>query len=213
MARFAPGTPIVVRGHRLGSIRTAKAVIAVEDDDRARSYWWPAGTEHVVTEAMTVERAGMFPHTTHELRTGEWSLTTLPWTDTDVLASTAPDSWAVVWHMWDHESGEFLWWYVDLKRPHRRTPLGFDTYDLDLDLVVRPDGSWEWKDEDEFANRRAAGLITDAEAAAVERAGAEMVERIERRQPPFDGGRVGWRPDPLWPAPTLVPGWQDHPVA
>lgn len=213
MARFAPGTPIVVRGHRKEKIRTAKAVIAVEDDDRAWSYWWPAGTQHVVTEAMTVERADMFPHTTAELLDGAWSLTTLVWEHTDVLATTAPGSWAVVWHMWDHAAGDFLCWYVDLKRPHRRTAVGFDTYDLDLDLVVSPSGAWQWKDEDEFAGRRAAGLITDAEAQAVKRAADEMVERVERRRPPFDGSMVDWRPDDAWPAPGLPPGWPETPLA
>ena len=42
-------------------------------------------------------------------------------------------------------------WYVNLQLPFRRTELGFETMDLVLDLIVDPDGSWRWKeDEDEL---------------------------------------------------------------
>ena len=212
MTAFAPGTPLAVRGHRKGRVRTAKAVIAVADTTEAIRYWWPAGTVHQITEAMTNPRAEMFPHTTAELHAGSWSLTDGPWIDTDVLATTEPGSWAVIWHMWRQDGGDFLCWYIDLKRPHQRTAVGFDTYDLDLDLVVRPDGRWEWKDEDEFERRFDEGLIEADEVAAVRRAGEAMVERIERRDPPFDGSELDWRPDPAWTAPALPPGWEDAPL-
>jgi hypothetical protein len=32
----------------------------------------------------------------------------------------------------------------------RRTRLGFDTRDQALDVVVEPDGTWQWKDEDQL---------------------------------------------------------------
>lgn len=207
MDRFAPGTQIVVRGHRQGAIRTTKAVIAVEDTERELSYWWPAGTDHTVTTAMLHARSEMLPHTMAELRSGEWRLATAAWDTTDVLAATQPGSWAVVWHMWSHDTGEFLRWYVDLKRPHTRTQVGFDTYDLDLDLVVTPDGAWEWKDRGEFDARYDAGLITDSERAAVLAAGEAMLPIIEAQHPPFDGSRIEWRPDPAWAQPHHVEGW------
>lgn len=52
------------------------------------------------------------------------------------------------------EDGVFISWYIDLQEPLRRTPIGFDTRDYTLDIVVTPDrSSWSWKDEDEFAWR------------------------------------------------------------
>ena len=212
MSSFAPGDSIAVRGHRKGRIRTAKAVIVVADTPEQISYWWPAGTIHTVTEAMLVPRQEMFPHTLAELRSGQWSLTTSAWEATDVRATTEPGSWAVVWHMWGQDNGEFVCWYVDLKRPHRRSAVGFDTYDLDLDLVVQPDGRWEWKDEDEFADRRQAGLISAEEAESVQRAAEVMIGRIEGRCPPFDGSSIDWRPDPAWRPPRLPVSWDRAPL-
>ena len=49
------------------------------------------------------------------------------------------------------ESWRLVCWYVNLQAPLTITPLGFDTTDWALDVWVDPDGSWHWKDEDDFA--------------------------------------------------------------
>ena len=43
---------------------------------------------------------------------------------------------------------EFLGWYVNLEEPFRRTPLGFDVRDLQLDILVDPERKWRWKDSE-----------------------------------------------------------------
>jgi hypothetical protein len=46
------------------------------------------------------------------------------------------------------DSHQLAHWYVNFQRPMRRTAIGFDTFDLLLDLVIAPDLSrWDWKDE------------------------------------------------------------------
>ncbi|MEU9240838.1 DUF402 domain-containing protein [Streptomyces sp. NPDC048385] len=97
-------------------------------------------------------------------------------------------------------------WYVNFQRPMRRTDLGFDTFDLLLDLVVAPDLSrWDWKDEDEYAHGRRLGVITEADHQAVEKARAQAVGMIEERRGPFtrEADWRAWRPDPGRPAPSL----------
>jgi predicted RNA-binding protein associated with RNAse of E/G family len=77
--------------------------------------------------------------------------------------------------------------------------------DLALDLVVEPDGAWRWKDEDEYAQCRRLGVVTDAEHAAVTRAREQAVALVESRAGVF--GEVParpWLPDPAWPRPTLT---------
>ena len=155
----------------------------------------------------------MFEETMHELHAGTWETAMVPWQHTDVLATTIPGSWAVVWHMCGRETGDFLCWYVDLKRPHMRTRVGFDTRDLDLDIVVGPDLSWAWKDEDEFEARYTAGFITDAEAQEVRATGEAMIPLIEAGTAPFDSSMVDWRPDPSWPIPAHPECWTDPPLA
>ncbi|MBI3460176.1 DUF402 domain-containing protein [Candidatus Acetothermia bacterium] len=62
-------------------------------------------------------------------------------------------------------SGEdrFRGWKVDLVTPLRRTGRGFDFTDEVLDIIVRPDRSWYWKDEDQMARYLVTGVYTEAE--------------------------------------------------
>ena len=83
-------------------------------------------------------------------------------------------------------------------------PDGWDTNDLAIDLVVNPDGTWRWKDEDEYAHSRRLGLITDAEHTAVQQARDQAVALIEARTGLFTGNATDrWLPDPTWPTPAL----------
>ena len=84
---------------------------------------------------------------------------------------------------------------------------GIDTLDLLVDLVVTPDlSARRWKDEDEYAQGRRLGLITDALHLRVEAARQHVVSLVESRQGPFAEGWSSWQPDPTWPLPALPPG-------
>ena len=102
---------------------------------------------------------------------------------------------------WDEDWG-FRGWYVNLQAPFRDTPLGLDTTDWALDIVVEPDGSWEWKDEDDFAEAIALGVFDEAEAAAVRAEGDRVV--AER---PWPTGWEEWRPPQDWAPLRLPEGW------
>ena len=58
-----------------------------------------------------------------------------------------------------------------------------------LDLVIAPDGSWCWKDEDDFAEAQALGVFTVEQAAAVRAEG----ERVLAARP-WPTGWENWRP-------------------
>ncbi|MBA3348818.1 MAG: GNAT family N-acetyltransferase [Actinobacteria bacterium] len=107
-----------------------------------------------------------------------------------------------VFHLW--RGGELAEWYVNLERPLRRTPLGFDHLDRELDLLARPDGTWEWLDEDEFEASQALGVIDPVEAGEIRAEGERVVAAW-----PFPTGWEGWRPDPAWPLPALPAGWDE----
>ena len=98
------------------------------------------------------------------------------------------------------DDGALEHWYVNFERPLRRTPLGVDTFDEKLDLIVRPDGSSVWKDENELEQAAAAGLL---DAAAVRSEAARVLAEW-----PFPTGWEDWRPDPSWPVPELPDGWE-----
>jgi predicted RNA-binding protein associated with RNAse of E/G family len=121
-----------------------------------------------------------------------------------------------VWFFFEPD-GAFRLWYVNLEVPAARWDdggaAGVDTVDHDLDVVARPDGSWRWKDEGEFAEHLAhpdTYWVDDAEA--VWAAGRRAVALIEAGAFPFDGTFTDVRPDPAWTAAELPSGW-DRPRA
>jgi predicted RNA-binding protein associated with RNAse of E/G family len=99
--------------------------------------------------------------------------------------------------------GEPHGWYVDFIRPYPRTPSSVDTFDLMLDLVIEPDLSLRWKDEDEYAQGRRLGIIPDDEHKQVQLAREEVIGLFEERSGPFDDRWHTWRPETNWPLPVL----------
>ncbi len=129
------------------------------------------------------------------------------WSRSRVLVLMVPDVRHAISLYWDDASGALDCWYIDLIGPVRRTPVGFDYPEHDLDIVVRPDlSAWEWKDEDELEWAVADGRYTRAEADALHVEGERAVERLLRDRARFERW-LDWRPDPTWPLATLPAGW------
>ena len=81
-----------------------------------------------------------------------------------------------------------------------------------LDIIVRPDRSYYWKDEDEMALLIHRGIYTEAQAQSIRDSAREAIELIEAGAFPFDGQWPSWRaPDHLVPGEPPV-GWQLLPV-
>jgi predicted RNA-binding protein associated with RNAse of E/G family len=138
------------------------------------------------------------------LASGEWDMAEWTWRWNSVVTEVVSERWFTVARMYG-EDGALAYWYVNFERPPTWHTSGWDTMDLALDLVVEPDGAWHWKDEDEYAQCRRLGVITDAEHAAVARAREQAVALVEARAGVFgeDPARP-WLPDPAWPRPTFT---------
>jgi hypothetical protein len=98
-------------------------------------------------------------------------------------------------HLWNDASDEFAGYYINLQAPLRRTPIGYDSFDHVLDIVVAPDRSWRWKDEDEFEEAIQLGLLTPNEAADIRAEGERVIADLPSLLPT---GWENWRPDPHW---------------
>jgi hypothetical protein len=96
---------------------------------------------------------------------------------------------------------------VNIQEPFRRTRLGFDTQDLELDLVIAPDGSWSFKDDEQLEPWIERGRWTAAEVAAIRAEGARVAAELEGDRRWWSDEWATWEPDPSWPAPTLPPDW------
>jgi hypothetical protein len=212
---FQPGRLVLhrnVRHGRLGWVRPARVV---SDDERGLLIWVAAGSP-VANEVAADGRAmRSMPFT--EWVTLDYRLQLSTWDGPGLLKFTPTGAAHSVWWFRDRRRGRFAGWYVNLEEPAVRWDdghvAGLDICDQDLDLVVRPDRSWRWKDADEFIERLALPehyWVPDP--AAVWTEGHRVVQLVEAGAFPFDGTWCDFQPDPGWPTPTELPaGWDRLP--
>jgi hypothetical protein len=131
------------------------------------------------------------------------------WLGSGVLELRRPgDAYSVV-HFWRGESGAFTCWYVNLEEPFRRTTIGFDCGDQELDIVVVPDGSWSFKDWDLLDEHVACGRYSAELVATIRAEGLRIGAELDAGAQWWDDRWVTWKPDPTWIAPALADGWRD----
>ncbi len=193
---WQPGSPILIRHLFRGRVRYAHPVTVVQDAPERLILFLRAGT---VVKFSDIDFAsgtfdGPYDHT---------------WHSTDVLKLLEPGSNHGVSLMWEAGGGPLKCWYIDLQDSFRRTSDGIVTWDRSLDIVVTPDLQWRWKDEDHFESIQELGWITSEEGAALRAEGERVIERIERRDPPFCEPWPDWRPDADWLIPTLPDDWAE----
>jgi len=79
--------------------------------------------------------------------------------------------------------------------------------DLDLDIIVNPDLSFEWKDEADYQKAIDHGVILPEWIQGIEDAKQEILGMLDGRQYPFNGTWLNWTPDPTWSPPALPANW------
>jgi predicted RNA-binding protein associated with RNAse of E/G family len=140
------------------------------------------------------------------------------WIGPGILRVLLPEVPFQIIHFWD-DDGSFRGWYVNFEQPFQRAGTSFDAIDWHVDLWLFPDGTHEWKDEDEAEAAVAAGVLHTEELAR-----ARMIGRALIKDPGALLQRVGdwrnfvppaaWTPLELpvtWNQPTtrsLIPNWR-----
>jgi hypothetical protein len=210
---FAPGQVVLHRNTRRGRIAFARPVRVVSDTPRGLLVWLERHTPVMHEAAADGRGARGRPFTewvtlTYRHVLGEWS-------GPGILMFFPPEADHSVWWFWT-DAGEFDGWYVNLEERVVRWEdgdlAGIDVVDQDLDVVVAPDRTWEWKDEDEFTERLALPdhyWVADEQAVRAE--GRRVIKIIEAGEFPFDGTWTDFVPDPSWELPAVPPGW-DRPA-
>ena len=117
-----------------------------------------------------------------------------------ILVMQPPGAAYTVWHFWRSTERAFTGWYVNLQEPLRREGRSFMTQDQELDLWIRADGTWTWKDEQELLDWVPRGRFTEDEVAAIRAEGERVLAEW-----PFPTGWETWEPDPTWDVPVLPP--------
>ncbi len=193
---------VVLRGVGFGRLWWAMPARVVQDTLELIALYWRAGTRW--------KDVGRHPLGGEFLMVRRVELRDLIWSRTDVLLLKKPNDAHSIWLMWLAGEKKLDCWYVNLETPFKRTPLGFDVMDHELDIVISPDRSdWHWKDEAAFAEMVAAGVFSSPEAFAIRSEGERVLRQLNANCSPFCDGWENWRPPAEWTVPTLPHGWDE----
>jgi hypothetical protein len=194
---WSSGDTVALRYIRFGQVRRANPHRIIRDDGGSVALHIPVGA---VSKAAIWDGPASGPIRGQADRT--WELEDRPWYSYRVLRLIRFGDGHSVELYWHEEGDSFAGWYVNIQEPLRRSPVGFDTDDLVLDIWIEPDGAWQWKDEDELEIAVELGRFTAAEAAEIRAEGERVITAR-----PWPTGWEDWKPDPAWPVPELPAGW------
>lgn len=173
-------------GHQPPVVCDVKPMTVIEDSERVISLFIPVGTATLMPRPTV-------PGAPKPWAPGEWQLVPATWDRWNTLFLHIPGEWRSTWVMWSAD-WEFLGWYVNMEEPLRRTEWGFDNRDQQLDILVSPEGEWQWKDEADFERACNSGLISPTKASRVRESAARAIDSIEREEWPFEVAAADWRP-------------------
>ena len=129
------------------------------------------------------------------------------WRTNRLLILLEPEKYYAKNFFWEQQSGRFLGYYINFQLPFKRTSIGFDMLDLELDLIIAPDFHWQWKDWENYQQGISSGVIRREWVEQIENGKKEVFDKFENRLYPFDGSWLDWVPDPSWQPPPLPENW------
>jgi hypothetical protein len=125
------------------------------------------------------------------------------WEGHGVLMLQRPGDSYAIWVFWHGPEREFRGWYVNLQAPFRRTARGYDTQDLELDIVVPLSGGWKLKDDEVMEARVLEGRFTAEQIAATRALAREITADLDAGRHWWSEDWSTWHSDPTWPKPTF----------
>lgn len=123
------------------------------------------------------------------------------WQGPGVLRVMFVDTIFQVIHFWTSH-GEFAGWYINFEAPNRRRGNQILTTDWQLDLWITPEGTGQWKDEDEAEAAIEAGVLAPEQLEASFAAGEEILAHFDAFLERVGDWRT-WSPPPGWGAMEL----------
>lgn len=202
MRRFEPGEHVLLRSVRgNGRVGMVSPVTVVADEDELVALYLAPGT---VCKRRAGRRGGpRGRQLVEDIGLHEDMI----WQENRRLFLWRPHRSHAVSLFWRDADDTLLCWYVDVLLPFRRTPLGFDTRDLTLDVVINPDRTWRLKDEDELDWAVDQGTIARDEAERIREEAGLAIALFEEGDSIYSEEWISWRPHLEWLLPSLPDGW------
>jgi len=128
------------------------------------------------------------------------------WAGDGVLrVHTFGEEWSV-WRWVDVDGNWSEHFYLNLEDPWRRTDIGFDSGDWELDVVGTP-ASWHYKDEDELQWSEDVGLVNSSWVRRTRAAGERAAAALASNSWPFSADWNRWLPSADLAMPVLPGNW------
>jgi hypothetical protein len=166
--------------------------IVVRDGDELLATYVPEGTPFRFPEGPWPTPTGLHPWHSKQR-----------WQGHGIVVLQRPGEMHAIWVFWRGEQREFAGWYVNIQEPFRRTALGYDTLDLELDIWLPRDGAWERKDDELLEERVREGRFTPAQVAAARVEASRVIADIDAGHQWWDRAWSEWKPDPAWQIPRF----------
>jgi hypothetical protein len=199
---WSSGNQVLYREVTHGKVWTARPVTVIQDTHDLIALYL---RDHTTWKVCAPPDAGTdLLHCKANLR--QWKLIDAVWSYGDTVFLISPGMAHAVHVMWNQQR-KFVGWYVNLQEPVRRTSLGFDFLDQELDIVVSLDLNWRWKDNSHLEQAQKLGLFSPEQVRAILQEGQQVIENIRAKAVPFDGSWNNWRSPTDWSTPCLPGGW------
>ena len=204
-----PGNQIVLRGMYQNRPWYIQSAIVVKDSPEEIALTIFPGAECMAPYGYIHQKHGPSGkwNRWEEMLDLPWRLEKYSWHTSRFLILLKPNHFYSIIYIWEAATDTFLCYYANFQLPFQRSHCGFDTFDLELDLVIKPDYTWRWKDVEDYQRGIEAGILLPEWVQGLETAQKEVFGKLEQRQDPLDGRWLGWKPDPAWTAPTLPANW------
>lgn len=206
---WKPGDVVALRGIYNGRVWYMQSTLVVQDTSEEVALIVLPGAECSAPEGYKNRKPDGSGHWDRwdDYLQDSWNMHSYLWRTHRVLILLQAEKFYSTMLFWNHEKNTFVGYYVNFQLPFRRRDLSLDTLDLELDLDIKPDLSFRWKDMEEYEKGIEAGIIQPAWVKAVDDAKLEIFEKLENRQYPFDGSWLDWMFDPAWSPPKLPENW------
>jgi hypothetical protein len=172
------GDVVAWRGIYRGHIWHAVAMIVVKDSPEEMVLALLPGAERIAEKEYA---SGRKSHPGRwDFKDRAWELEKFHWRTNRLLILLEREKHYSTMYFWNDSCNEFLCYYVNFQLPFQRSHCGIDTLDLDLDLIIYPNLSYEWKDVEDYQKAIEKGVITPEDVQGIERVKLEVLERLEK---------------------------------
>jgi protein associated with RNAse G/E len=202
---WQPGEVIAWRGIDRGRIWHVQPTIVVKDSLSELVMALLPGTECTAEESYPKGKKN--GKRRWDFINRDWQLAKYIWKTNRLLLLFEPEKYYSTIFFWNDSSNDFLCYYINFQLPFKRNACAVDTLDLDLDVIIHPDFTYEWKDVDDYQKAISHGIILPEWVQEIEVATSEIMESLEKRQYPFDGSWLDWKPEATWSPPKLPADW------